>query len=129
MGISFFVILATCDRLEGLFAFLTLITLVYGACGLVVYFSGHSLDEDIRCYNKAKAEAVVLESGIDVPYSLFVAYMDDIEKANKMVEKSVRWKGHPYMGAYYNEETASFGKVVCDSVGVHIVPDEEYFKN
>jgi len=47
---------------------------------------------------------------------------------NKRIDNAIRWKGHPYMGVFYNEEVADFEKLKCDTIRVRVISDGEWLK-
>jgi len=86
-----------------------------GLCGIVfvLYFiyatvilcSHQTKEEDFAKYEKAKTEYEIIKNKcVDISTSTLIDYIDDIEKANNLVEKSKKWHDNWYLKDFYYKE-------------------------
>ena len=130
LGIFFFCMLIFSDtcKYDGLWGGLSLIMIPYGFCGLLVIGLKPSFMSDVSMYYNEKAKIEILKSDTELPCYVISDYIDGIERMNKRIDDARRWKCHPYMGVFYNEEVAGFEKLKCDTIRVRVISDEEYLK-
>lgn len=62
-------------------------------------------EEDFEKYQKAKTEYEIIKNKcVDISTSTLVDYIDDIEEANKLIEKSKKWHNNWYLKNFYYKE-------------------------
>lgn len=79
--------------------------LVYGLDSIIVLASHQTKKEDLAKYEKAKTEYEIIKNkSVDISSSILLDYIDDIEKANDLVEKSKKWHNNWYLKNFYYKE-------------------------
>lgn len=63
--------------------------LIYGLDSIIILASHQTKKEDFAKYEKAKAEYEIIKNKcVDISAEMLIDYIDDIEKANDLIEKS-----------------------------------------
>lgn len=106
----------------------TLLSLCYGCFGLIVHgYMNDIIKRDLRQYCEAKAECEYINSSDTLPQSVFNKYAEDIEKTNKMIDKSRKYHDHIYLSVFFSKECAEFEKL--NYKACVMLPDKEWAKN
>lgn len=103
------------------------LALCYGACGLTLCACmGDIVKMDLRQYCEAKAECEYFNSSDTLSQSVFNKYAEDIEKMNRVIDKSRKYHDHIYLSVFYSKECAEFEKLSYKPCVM--VPDKEWVK-
>ena len=79
--------------------------ILYSIYSTVILFSHQTKEEDLAKYEKAKTEYEIIQNKcVDISTSTLIDYIDDIEKANDLVEKSKKWHNNWYLKDFYYKE-------------------------
>ncbi len=88
----------------GFFGFLLVLYFIYAT---VILFSRQTKDEDFAKYEKAKTEYEIIKNKcVDISAEMLIDYIDDIKKANDLIEKSKKWHDNWYLKDFYYKEIA-----------------------
>ena len=78
---------------------------IYGAYAGLILLTHRTKKEDLAIYEKAKTEYEIIKNkSVDISTSTLIDYIDDIEKANNLVEKSKKWHNNWYLKDFYYKE-------------------------
>lgn len=85
-----------------LFGTLFILYSVYATVGLCCH---QTKEEDFAKYEKAKTEYEIIKNKcVDISTSTLLYYIDDIEKANKLIEQSKKYHDNWYLKDFYYKE-------------------------
>ena len=80
--------------------------LLYGLDSIIMLASHQTKKEDLAKYEKAKTEYEIIKNKcVDISTPTLLDYIDDIEKANDLIEKSKKWHNNWYLKNFYYKET------------------------
>ena len=92
------------DR-RGIGAFLGLLLFLYGVYAVTVLLSHQTKEDDFAKYEKARTEYEIIKNKcVDISTSTMIDYIDDIKKANDLIEKSKKWHDNWYLKDFYYKE-------------------------
>jgi len=79
--------------------------LAYGLDSIIILASHQTKKEDLAKYEKAKTEYEIIKNKcVDISAEMLIDYIDDIEKANDLIEKSKKWHNNWYLKDFYYKE-------------------------
>lgn len=79
--------------------------LLYGLDSIIMLASHQTKKEDLAKYEKAKTEYEIIKNkSVDISTSTLIDYIDDIEEANDLIEKSKKWHNNWYLKDFYYKE-------------------------
>lgn len=78
---------------------------LYGVYAGVILSSHQTKKEDFAKYEKAKAEYEIIKNKcVYISTEMLIDYIDDIKKANDLIEKSKKWHNNWYLKDFYYKE-------------------------
>lgn len=78
---------------------------LYFIYATVILLSHRTKKEDFAKYEKAKTEYEIIKNKcVDISTTTLIDYIDDIEKANKLIEKSKKYHDNWYLKDFYYKE-------------------------
>lgn len=79
--------------------------LLYGLNSIIMLANHQTKKEDLAKYEKAKTEYEIIKNKcVDISAPTLLDYIDDIEKANDLIEKSKKWHNNWYLKDFYYKE-------------------------
>lgn len=86
--------------------------ILYFIYSTVILFSHQTKEEDFAKYKKAKTEYEIIKNKcVDISTSMLIDYIDDIKKANDLIEKSKKWHDNWYLKDFYYKEIAELPSI------------------
>lgn len=96
-----------------------IIAFFYGFIALMILIPHNNASDDMDKYNKARYEAVLLQSTENMPMEVVMDYLHDINEANELIGKSSHYHNHWYLSPFYYEEIGKLEPIVLDSIRIY----------